>query len=106
MGVGHCIKNQNTICHVVAKAHIWNIFVMDDTNTQLVKSNSYRYKNEQKDKAIRNKTSSRIDGYIKKIEDDSHTPLQMAPMIHMENATVEEYTSEDTSDNESTSVSE
>ena len=84
MGVGHCIKNQDTICYVVAKAHICNRFVTDDTNTQLVKSNNYRYEKEQKDKAIRNKISSRIDRYVKRIEDDGHSPLQMSPMIHMQ----------------------
>ena len=47
-----------------------------------------------------------MDGYIKKMDDDGHTQLQMVPMIHMENTMVQECDNEDTSDNESTSGSE
>ena len=53
IGVGHCITNQDMICYVVAKAHIYNILVTDDANAQLVKSNTYRCNKEQKDKDIR-----------------------------------------------------
>ena len=47
-----------------------------------------------------------MDGYINKMEDDGHTPLQMAPMIHMTNDMVEECANENNSNNESTSGSE
>ena len=47
-----------------------------------------------------------MDGYINKMEDDGHTPLQMALMIHMANAMVEECANEDNSYNESSSSSE
>ena len=52
------------------------------------------------------KTSFRMDRYIRKMEDNGHTPLQMAPMIHMSNIMLKECTNDDNSDNESTSGSE
>ena len=104
MGVGHWITNQDTICYVVAKSHIYNIFVTDNKNTQLDKSNTYTYKKEQ-NKAIRSKTLSRMVGYIKKMQDHGYTTLQMVPMILMENTMVEECDSNNTRDNESTNDS-
>ena len=47
-----------------------------------------------------------MDRYIKKMEDDGHTPLQMVPMMHVVNDMVEECANEDNSDNERTSGSE
>ena len=73
MGVGHCISNPDTICYVVANAFICNKFVDDTSNALLVKSNTYRYKKEQMEKALRRKTSSQMDGIIRKMEDAGHT---------------------------------
>ena len=95
MGVGHCITNPDTICYVVAKIFICNIFVDDTANAALVKSNTYRYKKEQKEKAARYKTTSRMDGIIKNMENVGNTETQLAPMIHMANTMVEDC-SEDT----------
>ena len=47
-----------------------------------------------------------MDGYIKKMEQNGHTPLQMALMIHMSNDMIEECANEYNSDNESASGSE
>ena len=106
MGVGHCISNADTVCYVVAKAYICNRFMEDAANASIVKSNTYRYKKEQKEKAMRLKTSSRMDGIIKKMESAGHTDLQLAPMIHMANAMVDDSSDESNSDNESTSSSD
>ena len=106
MGVGHFITNQDTIVYVIAKAHICNRFVIDNANVQLVKSNTYRYKKEQKYKAIHSKKSFRMSRYSRKVADDGHTPLQMAPVIHMTSDMVEECDNEDNGDNESNNASE
>ena len=73
MSVGHCITNLDTIYYVVAKKFICNRFVDDTANATLVKSNTYRYKKEQKEKAIRSKTTSRMDGIVKKMKIAGHT---------------------------------
>ena len=73
MRMGHCITNVDTVCYVVAKASICNRFVEDTANASIVKSNAYRYKKEQKVKALRTKTSSRMDGIIRKMESAGHT---------------------------------
>ena len=106
MGVGHCITNPDTICCAVAKTFICNIFVDNTINVALVKSNTYRYKMEQKEKAIRSKTTSRMDGIIKKIEISGHTETQLVAMIHMANAMVEEYSDDSKSDDATSSESE
>ena len=106
MGVGHCITNPDTSVYVVAKTFICNRFVDDTANTALIKSNIYRYKKEQKEKAIRSKTTSRMDGIIKKMEIAGHTETQLAPMIHMANAMVEDYSDDSQSDDATSSESE
>ena len=106
MGVGHCITNADTVCYVVAKASICNRFMEDAANASIVKSNAYRYKKEQQDKALRTKTSSRMDGIIRKMESAGHTDQQLAPMIHMANAMIDDSSEDSNSDNESTSSSE
>ena len=106
MGVGHCITNVDTVCYVVAKASICNRFIEDTANTSIVKSNAYRYKKEQQAKALRTKTSSRMDGIIRKMESAGHTEQQIAPMIHMANAMADDTSLDSSSDNASTSSSE
>ena len=106
MGVGHCIANVDTVCYVVAKASICNRFMEDTANASIVESNSYRYKKEQKAEALRTKTSSRMDGIIRKMESAGHTEQQIAPMIHMVNAMADESSDDISSDHESTCSSE
>lgn len=106
MGVGHCITNQNPICYVVAKTFICNRFGGDTVNAAFVKSNTYRYKKEQKEKELRSKTTSRMEGIIKKMGNSGHTETQIAPMIHMANAMVEAYSDNNQSDETISSESE
>ena len=106
MGVGHCITNPDTICYIVSKTFICNRFVDDTVNAVLVKSNTYRYKKEQKEKTICYKTTSRMDSIIKKMEIARHTETQLTPMIHMANTTVEDYSDNSQSDDASSSESE
>ena len=106
MGVGHCITNPDIICYVVAKTFICNRFVDDTVNAALAKSNTYRYKKEQKEKVIRYKTTSRMDGIIENMETAGHTGTQLAPMIHMANVMVEDYSDNSQSDDATSSESQ
>ena len=72
MGVCHCITNPDAICFIVTKAHVSNRYIEDTSNTQIVKSNAYRYRKHMKDKAQRNKASKR-NGVIRWLEDNGHT---------------------------------
>ena len=83
MGIGHCITDQDSICYNVAKAHMCNRFIEDASNAQLVKSNTYRYRKDRKEKSLRTKRSSKLRGAIRRLEAQGHTPTQLAPMIHM-----------------------
>ena len=106
MGVGHCITSPDTVCYIIAKTFICNRFVDDTVNAALVKSNTYRYKKEEKEKAIRYKTTSRMDSIIEKMEIAGHTETQLAPIIHVANTMVEDYSGDSQSDNASSSESE
>lgn len=100
MGVGHCITNTDTICYVIAKAHICNRFVSDTSNAQLIKSNAYRYRKDQKETVLLSKTTTRMDGIIRRMVGKSHTDTQLVPMIQMANAMVDNYYDDSNSKNE------
>ena len=102
MGIGHYITNQDTICYNVVKAQLCSKFIDDAANAQLVKSNTYRYRKDRKEKSLKAKRSSKMSGVIRQLEDQGHTPTEIAPMIHMaralENISDTDYSDSDTSD--------
>ena len=106
MGVGHCITNADTICYVIAKAHLCNRFAEDTSNAHLIKSNAYRYRKDQKERALLSKTTTRMDGIIRRMVHKGHTDTQLAPMIQMANAMVSDYNDDSNSKYESTDNSE
>ena len=106
MGVCHCITTPDTICYVVAKTVICNIFVNDPINTVLIKSNTYMYKKEQKEKVLRSKTTTQMEDITKKMESADPTETQLTPIVHMTNTMVDDYYDENQSDESSSSESE
>ena len=53
-----------------------------------------------KDKAQRSKTSKRMDGVIRKLEDEGHKQEHLLPMIHMGHAMVANTESEASDDDD------
>ena len=84
--VGHCITNPETICFNMAKAHICSTYMADPNNKDIIKSNTYKYRKDRKEKSIIAKQTSKMDGILRKMEDDGRTEAEMAPLIHMANA--------------------
>ena len=86
LGIGHCITNPDTICYNVAKHQMCTKFLDNTENTQAIKSNFSRYKKDCKDKALNAKTSSKMDGIIRIMDDEGHDTKDLSPIIHIAKA--------------------
>ena len=102
LGMGHCITNPDTICYNVAKQQMCSKYLDNAENVQAIKSNAYRYKKDRKEKASRAKTSSKMDGFMRTMEDEGHDPTAIVPIINMARALALQ-SDGDTSDDESNS---
>ena len=84
MGTASPTKRQSVITLLRLRCVI--SFIDDAANAQLVKSNTYRYRKDRKEKSLRSKRSSKMRGVIRRLEDQGHTPTELPPMIHMARA--------------------
>ena len=57
-------------------------------NIQSIKSNAFRYKKDRKDKASGAKTSSKMEGFMRTMEDTEHDPKEITPIINISRALV------------------
>jgi len=55
-------------------------------NTSVIKSNTYRYKKDWKEKEQRVKTTSKMNRIIRSMEEDVQSTQEIAPIIHMAKA--------------------
>ena len=55
-------------------------------NKASVKSNTYRYKKDKRDKSQQTKTTSKMNRIIRTMEDEGHSTDHLAPTIYMERA--------------------
>ena len=85
-GIGHCITNPDSICYNLAKAHPCANFLAKESNLPAIKSNTYKYKKDRKERAKRNKVSTKMDTFIKKLEENGSGGQDMTPIIHMAQA--------------------
>ena len=80
-------------------------FLAKESNLPMIKSNTYQYKKERKEKTQRNKASTKMNTFIKKLEENGQNRQDITPIIHMAQAmaTQSDYDSDsDTSDGSST----
>ena len=69
----------------MAKHHICASFLAQEKNLPTIKSNTYRYKKERKERAQKSKFSSKVDKFIKNLEDKGEKHNIM-PMINLAQA--------------------
>ena len=84
-GRGHCITNPENICFIMAKHHICSNFLAQDKNLPIIKANTYRYKKDRKEKAQKSKFSSKVDTFIRNLEDKGEQH-NITPMISLAQA--------------------
>ena len=105
MGVGHCATNPDNICYTLAKAHLCKRFMEQEENQQAVKSNTYRYKKQLKEKANKYRADKRMNNVIKKMVDEGQSQEDIDPIIKLARAinsqTISTYTSDSDSDQDS-----
>ena len=82
----------------MSKQQLYTEYLVIAENMKDIKSNSYRYKQDRKDKALRDKISSCLDGYITSMTDKGQDPKERVPLINMAKVLVYESGSETSSD--------
>ena len=86
LGIGHCITNPNTIYYNVANHQMCAKYLDIAEHIQSIKSNTFRYKKYRKDKASRAKTSLKMEGFMRMMEDAGHDPKEITPIINIARA--------------------
>ena len=85
LGVGHCVT-KGDICYILAKATICNSFLGNAENKDVIKQNAIAFKQERKERAYKAKTSSRMNGMIKKMFEAGSSMEQLTPIINLAHA--------------------
>lgn len=99
--INHCITYPDTIFNNIAKQQMCGRFLESSENSQAVKYDFYRYKKDRKDKALNAKTTSKLDGIIRNVENTGHDKEEFEPIIHLASAMAIDSDSNDDSDSDS-----
>ena len=83
LGIRHCIANPETIYYNVAKKQMCIIYLDIAEKFQSIKSNTYKYKKDRKEKASREKISSKMDEFMRTMEDEGYDSKGIASVINM-----------------------
>ena len=85
-GVGHCITNTDTLCYNLAKVHLCTNFISKESNMSLVKTNTYKYRKERKERLQKSRISSTFKSFIKKMGNDDNTEQELNSFINLAQA--------------------
>ena len=58
-------------------------YINNGENEKYVKNNTYRYKKMIKEKSSNRKMSKRLEGIVKRLEDDGQNQEQIEPIINL-----------------------